>query len=751
MALVDVFHNGSFMAGLCIRYKPLRQVNKAPIAIGSRVVAIGGASIITGGVRLEMSNVLHAFTIVEAPFGAGSATEKTFEWYAGGGDPVYPPDPKLVDGYLDTNASIGSPMGGAQRGDSARLSLSGFEDWPFVVATCKAFEGTEAADWGPTKPRDIRTFRTGGFFSPSQANLAIPGTDEHGRMVPPSTGNFVQEGSTPYAFIDQVGDIRVGTQFIPRPTIGNHQFWKNEELQELYFAPANDGASLTIRYGVVDKAGTYIGTFTESYTVATSPVNATGMAYTDWTGADTTSAKYRDTGTAVSPSPTATNSSGQLMLQLSGNDAGKYITIRALDNVPGDAPSNGVLIKCYPGLANDDAAHGYKSFGKKQDVVEILDDSGLLADRIGELEGLSVTFYWSDAVMMPVSSVQWRVPGGTWASVGTKGVDWCSNSGSGRIWISAAWFAGKPAQIEWRVPGAQMLDHRGFLPASVLNKIQSASDALKWVNSTWSFSAGAPFQDGYLATQQFLDDGPPACGPVSGSSTEITDFDDLPDVEPPYGPNYIQYGWDNVERVNFGAYKIQSQAFGPPSVLPRVPDGWSVPQAYCTLTGGNVTHVHDDWVTSPSTGIQTVNQSIDLGGTGFAVARTFPGGGYEIIAVSSAESGSTANNVLLDATNIVFAMYDDKDTGSNGYIIIPVVPGVLEGNLKDFVTANLPNPPGYGLISPPGLPEYCDVLAWQADAIGWGTFTLGVLWIKLEPAALSATDVLTERYPVLSL
>lgn len=735
MAPLNVFGDGSFLASARIGFKRLTQPGKMPVDICTRQIA--SAVVIGSRVRAQLKNVVHRFTIVEAPFGAGSARERTFEWYAGGGNP-YPDDPMLIDCYQESDTTIGSPQGGVRAVDAGRFSISGLEDYRVVLTYAKAFDGDEASDWGATTLLDESKFRIGGFFSPNPANLVVPGTDRHGRMAEPITGNWVTEGSTQYARINQVN----------RPAaIPTHCFWFDEENNCLLFSPHNDGANITIRYSGTDGV---VGDHTEGYTIDTDPATGTGMAYATYTGADATSIRYADgddAGNLVLPPPTESNSGGQLMLQFDGNDAGRWIIVRAEDNVPSDSPSNGVTLKDYPGTPLDDDDHGYKSYGKKQDVVE-WDLEDFPPERVAELTDVYITFSLSDAVMLPFDDAEWRVAGGTWTSMGTRGVDWVGNGGSGSVWPSATWFTGKPANLEFRVPNAKYVDHRGFLPASVMIKILGADDALRWVYSGWAFSDGPPFKIGHLATQHFGDDGPPMCGVVAGDFHEITDPDDIPDVGL---QGHIQRGWDMAERWNYGSYKIVSQRFGPPEVLPRPPDGWTIERAYCTLSGGGVTRVVTDGTTNPATGEQDVHSVVTLEGMPFVVLALYPGGGHTVLAEGTAVSGSTANNIILEAGNIVAAMLNDRDSGSVGYAIIPAVDGLVTGSIDDFILSGISLPPAIGLISPPGVEPYCDVLSWHQEGVGWGPFSLGELWIKFTPAPLEEIDVPTERYPVLSL
>lgn len=425
----DVFGNGSFMAGACITIKPLRQDAKSPEGIGSRT--IHAASVEGNVITLELENEPHTWSYIMT-LEAGNSFDKLVTWYGGGAPPFYPEDPKLIDSYYETDKSMGSPYGGVQPGDSAGISISGFEDWRFVLSQATPFGGSEAPTWG-TLSVASNTFEVGGFFSPASANTSLGGFDtlpdgtiveEHGVMTAPDSGDWVAAGATVYTGVP--GDTRPAT-------LSADTFWFDEAGNRLYFSAANNGTTVTVRYGVDGKSGT----FTESYTIQTQPVVSTGISWADWTGADSTSVTYVEDGTAVT-GYTASDNAGTLEMQFSGDDAGKQINVRAQKGVEAEEPDDGVTIINY----------GYTAEGKKRDLCKLVDESGLLASRIGELPGKTISFYYVDWVYWPTSlTVQYTAYGqDAWTTL-TAGSDYVSQHGTGKIWLSEAFLSGKPEAI----------------------------------------------------------------------------------------------------------------------------------------------------------------------------------------------------------------------------------------------------------------------------------------------------------------
>lgn len=431
-AALDLWGDGSFMAGACITIDPLRQDSKAIEGAGSR--RIHSATISGNEVTIELENEPHSWSYVTNDGTPFSSYDKQLTWYAGGASPFYPKDPQIIDSYYESDKTIGSPDGGVQRGDSASISIEGFSDWRFVVTYAKPFDGSEAPTWGDNIVKQ-HTYEVGGYFKPDPANTLLDGTDtlpdgtviyHHGEMTAPATGAFVALGAT--TFTTPGGTIRPAS-------LSLNMFWHDSSTQRVYLSPANDGATVTIRYGVTGKTETY----TQSYTVATAPFEPTGLSYTDWTDADTTAVTYAANGVPVA-SYTASNNSGILALQLDGNDAGKRINVRVEKAGTADTPSEFTL-----------SSSGYPDYAKKRDVCKLIDESGLLAARVDTLAGQTINFYYNGAVYYPEGlAVEWTTyTVDAWTALSST--DYVSTHGLGKIYIAQSFCATLPERVCFRM------------------------------------------------------------------------------------------------------------------------------------------------------------------------------------------------------------------------------------------------------------------------------------------------------------
>lgn len=731
MALVDVYGDGSLLAGLRIRWKALRQGVKSPVSIGSRTIA--NAELVSGDkIRCELANGPHAFTI-DFTAGPGNSYEKVFTWMAGGIPPIYAPDTKIVDGYQDTDNSIGALAGGAQPGDGVVVSLAGFTDWIFLLTLVEPFAGSEEPTWGGQNVFQV-TLLVGGTFKPNPANLA-----GGGKMTAPATGDWVKEGSTVYS--------RIETATRPS-TIPTHTFWHDEDGEQLVLSTSNEGANLTIRYGVTG----VVGDFTESHTVATSPVNLTDMDYSDYSTADETSVTYMDGGATV-PTHTDTNSSGSLAMQLPGTDAGKLIRIRAAKNVPGEAPSNGVLLFFYPGSDLDDEDHGYLSFGRKRDVVEFYRD-GFPIERIPDLVGQTLDFQWSAVRLAPVSNAQYVEENGSLVNIGTRGTDWEANGGGGWLWVAAAWLAAHPGISEFLLPGAKYVDARGILPAAVMNKMLGISAALNWVFSDWGVGLG----DLFLSQRwsEFYDwiyeEG---TGCTSGYDNYANQYEDpLLPILVDY--NLLDWEWtyndlSNAPPVGRCAVCIQSAPpFGVPGVIMRLPDGCEILEAKAEVTISDCSHHHVIiWQSTDTAFPGTIEETFDTTDVTVYLMEYYRDGSQSVISSGFAPGGANKQEVV-DCTDLMRHIYATRHNPNIiGYGPVCCAGGVTPtGGGQAFLDGVLGTVPDYIYPASGGVPQSCMAFMEkrEGDELHWGDISLGALWLRIQWPALGPRDTITERW-----
>jgi hypothetical protein len=410
---VDLNGDGSFMRGAMTEFIPLRHDGVSLTQFASR--EIFSAELGTGGtVICYLRNTLHTFTFL----GSTPQTNEYVNWFAGGGPGFAPTDPYIIDGHDEPDKTIGSPVRGVQPGDTA--TISGFEGYMADARFCVAngtgpFLGPEAPGWGDTTVTNV-DFEVGGFFKAASGNTLV-GSD-HKAIKAPDSGDFVKEGSTVYT--------RVLEDATRRPDVlHSHEFYVDGD--RIYLSPDNDGANLTIHYGVEGKTDQY----TESYTVATSPVMPTGIDYAKWTGADVRKVYFYGTHIEITDYISA-DASGLLTLQFNGNIAGRRVTVHLEKSGTVSDPGNHCLL-----------AATYE--GKKMDKVVLRDETGWLQSNVDSLAGKSINFsyggaaYWPDGLQPQFAEYTTE----TWNDL-ADGVDIVSEHGRGRWHHSVEWLIAAP-------------------------------------------------------------------------------------------------------------------------------------------------------------------------------------------------------------------------------------------------------------------------------------------------------------------
>ena len=119
---------------------PIRQEDKGELVLAERVVQ--AVTPLSGGrVQLTLENVGWAANSASTPL-------ITVQWQAGGG-PGTPAPCWLTPRNNATDVTVGSPDGGAMRGDTLGCNREGFDGVRLVIDDVLPHGGSTAPDWGP--------------------------------------------------------------------------------------------------------------------------------------------------------------------------------------------------------------------------------------------------------------------------------------------------------------------------------------------------------------------------------------------------------------------------------------------------------------------------------------------------------------------------------------------------------------------------------------------------------------------------
>lgn len=708
----DTFHD--ITEGAILKIKLLRQSAKSASNIGARTIDTV-VSVVGNVITCDLENVRHTMSFP----GSEPGTSRDLSWYAGGGPPIYPIDPKIQRGYNEPDKTVGSPAGGAMRGDACSIALDGFTDMRLVLTDVSPFGGAAADNWG-TVIHDDCTVEVGGYFSANLTNLLLPDSDRHGFMTEPATGDFVKQGATVFT--------RVQADSIYRPaSLAINTFWVSIDENRIYWSALNSG-SVDIRYGVDGKSGD----FDETHTIDTTPVMNTGFPYATWSGADDTDVTYyftqvqNETGDTVS-GYTATNVAGVLHMEFNGDDAGKIIRIHTeTAGVLSDAPD--------PFTISDST---YPTYGKQKDRISFYDDSGVFIDNQENLEGLQISFHWADACWYGPIQLWYRAAGATeWILIDTA--DYKCEHGRGWIHFKESWFADKPTSVDFRV-SVQMLDHRGFIGASLWNKTQAAIDGLCWVETSPTGGEGVLFGQEIVQDLQF--------GEVESCTVERGE-DILNVVYPGDLPggwtfNAVQGGYDiGVGGAMSGYVGIGGSGIGMPDYLQTCDDNTVIEEAYMEITGENV-QTYFESVDNPGE-IPTIEITEDA--LYFNLLRLHPGG-EEWSIVGSIPANIENRTKVVECTALMQAWFNDRNSNES-YTYLIMASGV-EGfgdNLEEIVRSLMNPMPEVGVYTPPMGGPVCGVTHGEYRAVTWDNITIGKIHLRVSRESVE-TEVIPERLP----
>lgn len=694
---------------------PYRQEGKGVNGLGSRVVQ-GQQSVGGGRYIWTLVNTVKRFSQLDIgdPQTIGDSYNKIYSVMAGGGPVVLPYEPQGLNSF-DGDKDTGSRAAGLMPLDVVEV-----DGRRFIVDYVGPHEGAEAPTWGN---RNISIQGVvGGFKELDVGNLP------DGTLATPLTLTTVRR-------ISDSKDFPVNTQEA-RPTPVADEVWFDGD-QRLYFAAANHGDAITIEYeDSNDPANNYSTSFTveQSFTVYSNDSGA--LDYSEWSNASTktiflgaTAATVDDdTGNVKTPPPPGTvrvnNNAGKIELTFNINDAPKEWRVVLEFAQEADPPADWWAV-----------GGQYSSFGKKQDIIGVRADvkNGQTYLDTATPVGKTVNFYSSAAVFLPRPDIDvlWTESGtDNWQQVPAEHVQ--VEAASGHVGIAPAWFAATfPEGVAGRrfcfkVVQIQMVDNRGQVPASLLNKTEATLEQMKWVQ-TWMLSGMGEWRYDFYIGQVWdwlLDENgctiaPPRAHPVTKN------YD--------YAPGNSVYVGADAGGAPFGyAVNEGMMHFGADSrwLLPafsaNAPDGVEIVQAFAVVNASGITRSH--WRTGMDEPDTTVTDAA-----------------YQFIGFTSPDSfetlgptipGAAEGERVVDVTEVMQIMHANRANGKYiGFGVVLFPDDVTPIGGEDGLLPKDPPPYWFYPDQPGDPPTLCGGFhafneSWWTK-YEWGSVNLNQIWLNV--------------------
>lgn len=237
-------------------------------------------------------------------------------------------------------------------------------------------------------------------------------------------------------------------------------------------------------------------------------------------------------------------------------ESGKTYVIKTV------TPHGGASAGTWDGSTPEDyycLGENYTTFGQLQDIVDFYDpDSELLALA----EDDTLEFYKLAAVCMPGVIPEWTPrESDTWEPI--TGLTY-NNNGEWR-WPDT-WLEGK-TQFCFRLPGIELMDHRGMLPASTYEKTKQAIESLEWITTTMGSSGGGDFELNKSLEQFYLmneDDEADGGALIETTTGAVGNFLTIAS-----GPIGFTPPYPDAEAFSSVVYKSAGSSFGIPNALRR--------------------------------------------------------------------------------------------------------------------------------------------------------------------------------------
>lgn len=688
---------------------PLRQERKDPVQLGSRTVASVSPQS-DGIVRIYLENAEHVYSWINDGPEIGDSFDQKHSIMAGGGWPIVPLPLQSVNSHYEPHNIAGSRSNGAWRGDGL-----GVGDRRFLIKDVVPFGGPAAATWGDVR-HDKYDYQVPALWRPSEANLALGTSPEtYGQMVISGVFNHV------------TSDELVAIEEIDRPvTIPAGQYWTDGAA---VYVESGIGDMLRIEYAV-DKPkgdGTKPGSFTEYVTVPDGLEMLTVIPSADWTTADAT--EVRVGGAVVSP--VIDTSGTYVVMTFELGEAARMANITLTFNTPAAA-------------AQDYYSYDrrYTDYALKQDYVDAWDDAD------GKLAALSpgdeVTFWTAAVAMMPGATLEWTTKTtDAWAAVDGAKVE----HGGGRGIVPAEFFADKTDSLCWRWRDCRLMDHRGIVPAALVDKITMATHALQWVRS--GLGPGLEAYTYSKAVQSMAEIN--SSGDIlPGSTTEY---------EPGGSGNYVQI-WSGFNTPPTPPYpggdafwgiavNIISTSFN----LGNPTANWTILEAYAEMSASTITRQSSrskmgtypcggggrEQTGESTTAVENISYAfigIDQTGSTFEVLASVPGAGSQ--------------QTVVNVTEIMKIMYDHQSDGAYGSFGFILIPDGLSST--GDLNAMMPSMPGVEVVPvcEGGVEHY--YTGWTdgySETLTWSNITMSNIHMRVKiPDEEFEREILMTRWPV---
>jgi len=708
-----------------LKVLPYRQENKPERNIGSRVIS----SVTSLGDR-RYKVVFENETKTFSRFNIGSSEigdsyDEIFAVQAGGGPCV------LAYEHQGLYSFEGDKQTGSRNAGAAPLDCIELPDgMRFVIESVHPHGDAEAPTWGSRQITNKGSI--GGFFKATVNN------DINNEPLLPIEVIGVKRTSdnTDFAVVNEE----------ERPELLVNQCWYDGDIR-FYFTSLNGNEWVEVTYK--DSANT---TYVQGFWIQPYFTVHTDTDYGEWTSASTKTISIGATSATVvvggwdDPAPGSVrinDNGGKIQLTFNITDAPHSWRIHMTYAVNAAAPT-------------DDWSIGgnYLSFGKKRDYAIVIADgyNGTDYFQANSVVGESAAFLQLGTVFLPQQDLPVLHTGyqtDSFTAITPGNIT--PNAASGTIRIASSYVSTK-GQGCLKLPGIQMVDNRGKVPASIVNKTQAVIDATTWVMSpihgiegaSWGFAAGAGKTQGYCypEIQENYAEGNPNGNYISA----------------------VSGGGDFHSVAQAGAsISISSSGISYAAVLKTVPEGTIFHEAIAVLSNANLTRTYD-WfdIVGNVGGTETTIE--DIGYT--LVAVTGPKGGNVIATIPS--TNTTSGTTVVDFTDALNAMYALRNDDSvYGYAIFPSVGGV-SGDLEGYVKSLVELPPmgphdytGDGEITPPEWPcnpgdgevgswEGHTTLFFKSLVITWTSVSIQAIYCNVElPQDEKNRDLIQPRYPAL--
>lgn len=707
-----------------LKILPYRQETKGDASIGSRTIH-SVTSLGNQRYRIEFENETKTFSRMSlGDLGTiGDSYNQIFSVSAGGGPCILPYEPQELSSY-EGDKNTGSRAVGAQPLDC--IEINGKR---FVIQSVEPHGGSEAPTWGSRQLTNKGTI--GGHFTVTVSN------DDDGNPRLPIILDSIKRTSDNHFFAIVTED--------EKPELQVNQAWFDGDVQ-IYFTHLNVNEWVEISYRDSANNSYVQGFWIQAYFTAN-----TDTPYSEWTSASTKTVSIGGNTATFTVGGWADPAPGTCRINDNG---GKIQLTFNISNGPADWRIH-MTYNVDAAPPQDDWCVGgnFLSFAKKRDCIVVVDD-GYGTDYFAEntVTGEQGTFYKSSTVFLPRTDLQVYYTAhanDAWQLIPSQHIT--PNAASGTVIIDSAFLADKTHGC-FKLKQVQMVDNRGFVPASIINKTQAVIDATVWVtspmhgidNASWGYAASAnKFQD-------FCADEP------SGSFTTGN----------PNG-NYITAvsgGGDfhSVAQAS-AAMSVESAGISIPAVIKTVPDGTIFHEAYAILSNATLTRTYEWFDVASGVGdSETTIHSI-----GYAlVAVTGPTGGSVIATLPS--TNTTNGTTVVDFTDALNAMYDLRnDSSVYGFAIFPVIGGSISGDMEEFVKSlvelppmgpfdlnddgYIPEDPGYCEPGGPTMPsdwEGHTTLYYKSLQITWGAVYIQSVVCRVEyPLVDRERDIVQPRFP----